>query len=313
MEYWCSGQDPQRTHTEVVRWWVIFVCAGLVFLPLRATWARTITLGSISNKPASEIRRYLPLTGYLAAQLRSEGIDQVKVVVSDGISRMAAMLRQGKVDLLMDSPFPSLAVSHLSGSKLLLRRWMRGQEDYHGLIFTRRDSGLQRLEDLGGRIIAFDDPYSTTGYFLPKLKLEETGFAVVEMEEVSGPVERGEVGYVFSGADENTMVWVLRGKVLVGAIDNNAYADKARGKQELLKVLYRTPPLPRDIVSYRADLAPKLVFRIKKILTEMDQSEEGRKALQDFENTSKFDELPPEVMTALIQFRKYMNEEIGPQ
>jgi len=123
--------------------------------------------------------------------------------------------------------------------------------------------------------------------------------------------KRGEVGYVFSQADENTMVWVLRKKVVAGATDEQSYEKEARTSIDLLQVIERSYALPRHVVSYRADLPPKLLAKIKETLIGMDQSEEGRKVLKAFENTTKFDELPEQSMAPLLKASKLLNAELG--
>jgi len=58
-----------------------------------------------------------------------------------------------------------------------------------------------------------------------------------------------------------------------------------------LTVIARTPSVPRHVVSVRAGLPQALLARAKEILLRMDQSEDGKKALAQFEQTAKFDEL----------------------
>jgi len=99
--------------------------------------------------------------------------------------------------------------------------------------------------------------------------------------------------------------------VSAGVLNNQNYPKEARGYLDSLKVIHETFSLPRQIVSYRQDLDPKLVARIKEILIKMDQSEEGRKALQDFENTTKFDELPPQAMAQLSNALQFIDAELG--
>ena len=65
-------------------------------------------------------------------------------------------------------------------------------------------------------------------------------------------------------------------------------------------VLAKTPPVPRHVVSARPGMPQDLLARVKQILMKMDQMEEGKKALQQFDRTAKFDELT-EDNTALIQ------------
>jgi phosphonate transport system substrate-binding protein len=290
--------------------WIVWGAVFLWLIP-QVTWAGSITLGSISLEPAAEVEKFWPLARYLAQQLQAEGIDHGRVVVTDNIRQMAAFVREGRVDLYLDSPFPVLAVSRLSGSRLLLRRWKRGLAEYHAVIFARQDSGISRVEDLQGKMIAFEEPFSSTGYFLPKLVLMQAGLQVVPKSEAADPVGRDEVGYVFSDTDESTMVWVLRGIVSAGAMDNHRFPTEAKGSLQSLKIIHETVAIPRHIVSARADLAPPLVARIKDILRHMDQLEEGKKVLQAFEGTTKFDDIPEHALDLLLNSIPLIDAEFG--
>jgi phosphonate transport system substrate-binding protein len=105
------------------------------------------------------------------------------------------------------------------------------------------------------------------------------------------------------------VVWVVRHKVQAGAVDNHSLLREAREQLPTLKILYRTDALPRQIVSYRTTLSPLLVARIKAVLLQMDQSEEGKKVLQAFEETTKFDEIPEHAMDYLLQFKQFVETE----
>ncbi len=294
-------------------WGILFFAFGVnAFVLPRLAWAGPINVGSISIEPASEIKRFLPFANYLAKQLKAEGFDQGKVVVAKSMPEMASFLKEGKVDLYIDSPFPSVAVSRLSGSKFLLRRWKKGIGEYHSVIFTNKDSGISRLEDLKGKIIAFEEPFSSSGYFIPKVALMQEGLKLVPKKDTSDPLAPAEVGYVFSRGDENTMLWVLRGKVMAGAMDNQKYPNEARGNLNSLRIVYKSSSFPRHIVSYRADLPVNLVAKIKETLIKMDQSEEGKKLLQQFEK-SKFDEIPDRSIEPLLKAGKFIDVELGLQ
>jgi phosphonate transport system substrate-binding protein len=274
--------------------------------------ARPLIVGSIHhNDPVHEIEKFWPFVAYLAKQLEADGIDQGKVVVAQSIPQMATWCREGKVDLYLDSPLAAMAVSCLSGSKFLLRRWKKGLSNYHTVIFVDKESGIHRLEDLRGRTIAFDDPYSSLSYLLPKMVLAQAGYTLVPKSQPSEAVLPDEVGYVFSGSDANTMVWVLRGKVLVGAMDSQSYQQEARHHRQRLRILHTTLALPRHIVSARADLSPPLVRRIVEVLTTMAQSAPGRNALQAFQNTTQFDPIPAHALAPLLQTRPFLAAEFG--
>jgi phosphonate transport system substrate-binding protein len=289
---------------------MVFVGGLLAIVPGLALGA-TLTLGSVDGSPWNEIKKFLPLSAFLEKELKPDGIDHVKVIVSKSIPEMAAALREGKIDVYLDSPYPTIAVGRLSGAKLLLRRWKKGVSEYHSVIFAHKDARVERLEDLKGKSIALEDPWSSTGYFFPKIAMMERGLKLAQKNGPADPVGSGEIGYVFSSQEENMMMWVLRGKVAAGAMDNANYVKEAREEIDKLKILHRSVPIPRHIVSYRADLPAKLVSRLKEVLTNMEHTAEGKKALDDFEKTTKFDEIPAGGLAVLFKARGFIDSELA--
>ncbi|HYA28096.1 MAG TPA: phosphate/phosphite/phosphonate ABC transporter substrate-binding protein [Acidobacteriota bacterium] len=282
--------------------------AAVLLLP-KIVCAVSFNLGSINFSPVDETKKFAPLANYLAQQLKSEGIDQGKVIVADSIPAMAALLRARKVDFYIDSLFPSFAVSHLSGSKFLLRRWKMGKSDYRSVIFTRKDSGIARLEGLKGKVIAFEEPFSSSGYFFPKVDLLRTKLRLAPKGQGPETVKGDEVRYIFSHGDTNTIFLVLNGAADAGAIDGEKYFMLTKNL-EGFKVIHETDSLPRQIVSYRTDLPVKLVTRVKQILLTMPKSDEGAKVLREFESTTKFDEVPPQAMDLMMGLKKYVHAEL---
>lgn len=279
-----------------------------------ALHAGELAVGSIAQSPSREVVKFKPFTDYLAANLKPYGIDGVKLVVADSIKEMGRLMREGKVDIYIDSPFPIVAVSRLAGSGFLLRRWKRGTGEYRSLIFVRKDSGIEGLEDLKGKVIAFEEPYSTTGYFMPKMMLVASGLRPAHLKDPFVKVPPGRVGYVFSYDDENTMVWVLRGRAAAGAMDEYHFETEAKAGLKDLKVLCKSRVLPRQVVSYRKGLEPEVVARIKAVLQEMDRREDGKKVLEGFEDTTMFDEPAGGIAKALaplLEYGNYIDLEFG--
>ena len=269
--------------------------------------AQTITVGTIDDEAADMMKRFLPLATYLGQELRAEGFTQGRVVVAQTTAEMATYLREHKVDLHIDSYVRALALNRVAGSRPFLRRWKKGVAEYHGVIFVRNDSIISKLEDLRGKTVAFDEPYSAVGYLLPKMLLMEKGLNLIPVNTLPGA--HG-VSYAFAGSDENTMQWVLNGKITAGAMDNQRYVNEARARVNELKILEKTPSVPRHVVGARGDLPPNLLSRIKEILMRMDRSEGGKKVLQDLEQTAKFDDLTEQNIALSQKLKKLIEAEL---
>ena len=289
---------------------------SLLFSSLTLAWpaigqSTTLHIGAISDQPAAQIKKFLPLANYLTAELKPDGVERVKTVVTRTMTEMAALLKAGKADIYIDSPFPTIVASRVAGSRILLRRWKNGEADYYSVIFTRKDSDIEQLKNLVGKIVCFKDEDSSSGYLLPKILFADKGLKLTYKSNLAESVAPNEIGYVFSGDERNTVEWVLRGRVPAGAIDYQRYVKEARDRVNDFKIVAQSFPVPRHLVSHRADLSPVLVARIKELLLRMNQSADGKKALVDFEKTSKFDEVPNESLAPLMKNRGLIEAELG--
>jgi phosphonate transport system substrate-binding protein len=122
--------------------------------------AKTITLGIVAPMNQKEVEEHFrDFVRYVARKLSSAPPIEGRVVVTSTQSQLANLLTERKVDFYMESPYPTYLINSVYGAgKLLLRRWKGGMAEYYALIFTKRNSETKRLEDLRGKIIAFEDP-----------------------------------------------------------------------------------------------------------------------------------------------------------
>jgi len=256
---------------------------------------KTVALGLISQRPQEEAEEFFrDFVRYVARKLSTTSAIEGRVVVAPTMLQLAKLLKEKKVDFYMDSPYPTYLINGQGAAQLLLRRWRGGMAEYRSILFTRRGSETTRLEDLLGKIIAFEDARSTSAYFLPKVFLLRKGFRLTEKPsfEAEAKVAPREVGYIFTNSAEKIVDLVLSNKVAAGAFSNDDYERLEEKRRADLTIMAETEMFPRYLVSVRKDLAPALMIRLKEILLSMHQDGEGQKVLQKADNTTKFDMLP---------------------
>ncbi len=263
-----------------------------------------LVIADISDAPTKTTASFQPMADYLADHLAEHGIQEGVVRVAPDLDSMARLLESSEVDLYFDSPYPALFVSDVSGAEPVLRRWKDGVSEYHAVIFTLASSDIETVDDLQGHLIAFDEAYSTSGYMLPLAHLMEAGLTMTEKRAATASVADDEVGYLFSGDDDNSVQWVISSLVVAAAVDSATFAEIPEATRAQLRVIAETEALPRHVLVVGPHLDPALKDAIRSVLTTMHENEEGQEVLAAFQSTSQIDEFPGGVEQGLARMRE---------
>src|SRR6266508_5069965 len=223
------------------------LCSDAADLMPMQNEAKTITLGLASQVNQKEIEEHFRnCADYIARRLLAPANGEGKVIIAATVSELAKLLDQKKVDFFMESPYPSYVVNQVHGAaKLLLRRWKGGKAEYRSLIATNKASGTSRLQDLRGKIIAFEDPESTSGYFLPKFFLQRNGFKLSQVSAPTVAVPPTEVGYIFAKTQASLVDLLLSKQVAAGALSDGVYATVDEKTKAELNIVAHTELLTR--------------------------------------------------------------------
>ncbi len=263
--------------------------------PLRAEEtprAETIIVGVVKSDAQKAFPKMEALVNYLAGQLGPVGIKYGGAVVAATNDEMAALLQSGAVDVLSETPFAAVHLEN-AGAEILLREWKNGVAEYRGLLVVRKDSGIDSLDDLVGRIAAFEDRSSTTGFLLPLAILHQHGIRAVEIPE-GDSAPPGAVGYVFASDGINIAAWIVRGLAAVGAVKEQDWDDPLRTPDALkndLAILFTSEALPRSLFLARASLPENLKQAIKDIMLRAHEDEAGIEALKIYNGVEKYDDV----------------------
>jgi len=92
---------------------------------------------------------------------------------------------------------------------VLVKTNLDGSYGYHSIGFARADSGIASLDDMQGKVFAFGDPNSTSGYLIPSVEIPAAVGATMESGDYFGEVR-------FVGGHEQTIVAVANGDVDAG-------------------------------------------------------------------------------------------------
>lgn len=302
-----------RLHRDVrmrcvnIKWFFIF-CSLL--LPTYGLCSpASITLASISQSPKNEIKKLDPLISYIALNLNDPRFKTGKIRVEKDVSKLLIGLRDRKIDLFIGEPFVTSLLYRMGDLRPFLQLPTHKTDKHSALIIVSKNSSIKTLRDLRGKTIAFDNALSSIGYMLPKISLIDKGYRLT-FKKPNTPISSDDIYYVFSGANENTLLWVQRGKAEAGAIDSEIFRQQSKDVIQDFRILDKTIPLPPLMISYRSNLSPDLIEKIKNILKKMHQSENGKKILEDLGDAEKFQDIPKSTTDFLLRKQDFLLKEI---
>lgn len=270
---------------------------------------KMLVFGRVHDDPVRSIRDRQEFVDYIAKKLAPTGITGARILVVERMQLLAQALKDGKVDMFHDSVAPTMVISRAAGSIPILRQWKYGEPDYAGMIVVNNKSGIHSLSDLKGKVIAFDEPHSTSASILPRMLLEEKKLKLIEVK-AAGTVKPDAVGYMY-GADGSSLEVLITGRA-DAATSIQREIERLRPEiRDNLKIIAKTMLAPRQLLSVRKDLDPKLIQQLKEILINMERDPEGQAVLKRQQNTTKFDEIPPESLVQMKQIEKYVFSSLG--
>ena len=147
---------------------------------------------------------------------------------------------------------------------------------YHGLIFVRKDSGIETIRQMKNKRFAFVDKATTAGYLLP--------LEYFRKNRVKDYKQYFRETY-FTGTHEDAIYDVLNRKADVGAAKNTVFDRLAKTDERLsreLVILEKSPDVPENGLALRKDLDDELKRNIREILLTMHRDPKGKEVLRRF-------------------------------
>jgi phosphate/phosphite/phosphonate ABC transporter binding protein len=101
----------------------------------------------------------------------------LEIMVSEAKSyeELAHRLISGEVDIAWLPPIPLVALERRRAAAPLVSHHRDGSSNFHCVLVARQDSPIESAADLRGRKAAWVDPFSASGYVLPRIELFARG------------------------------------------------------------------------------------------------------------------------------------------
>jgi len=249
----------------------------LVFLLLAGAFSSaqaekfTIRFGLTAVVSWEDVRRVREWADYLS----SRSGYPVRFVQRPTYWEIMRLLQTGDLDFAWICGGPFVQKREPEFLKLVAVPIYHGKPLYHSLIIVHQDSPYRNFDDLKGRIFAYTEQLSNSGYLYPQTVLIDRG--------IRSDNYFRQTLFTFSHAE--SIEAVADSVADGGAVDSYVWEYMWRTRPELVgktRVIQRSPAFGFPPVVAHLGIDEAVVERMTEVLTGMNADSTGRKLLADF-------------------------------
>jgi phosphonate transport system substrate-binding protein len=241
---------------KVLVLWLIVVCSGLG-CP-EAYCAEKIRFGIVPQQSAAELAKlWVPLLGYLQEK---SGLELVFETAKD-IPTFEKRLAAGEYDVGYMNPYHYIVFHTSPGYTAFARE--KGAK-LQGVIVVRKDSNLNKIEELAGKTLAFPAPAAFAATILPLAHLKSQGITVTPS---------------FTSSHDSVYMGVARGFFPAGGGINRTFENAKAETRDELRVLWMTPQYTPHALAAHPRVPKESMRRLQAATLGMDADPRGREVL----------------------------------
>ena len=268
----------------------------------------TLVVGRVSDDPKRAFPRVEMFANHLSDGLKELGFERGTAFIAADNREMLQALRDGVVDVVSESLFSAMRLVAGGNAEVLLLEEKRGAFIYHSVFFSRKDGPVQRIADLKGRKIGFEDPGSTSGYRLPRALLEAEGLELTPLASVDEAVPSDKVGYVLLFREINIATAVAHRIIDAGVVNDSDWNNRKRipdRMREQLSLFHISESFPRSLLLVRAGLKPEIKERIRDILLAGSSDSAASEVFRSYYSVGGYEPLDAKVASQLRDIEQY--------
>ena len=236
----------------------LILASSILSGPIHAAEPKLLRFASYATeRPSEELRKMEPFQKAVEKGLSERGIAlRVDVRIYPTYDEGIQALVNGEVDFARLGPVSYVTAKQRNTRlSLLAVEEHEGDKTFSGLIVVPKNSSIHHLSDLRGKKIAFGDPISTTGRYLPQAELVKAGLTAKDL-----------ASYDYLGRHDKVVFAVASGTHDAGATNERTFAKYAaeRNLRELVRF-----PSPTQAWVARSDLDASTVKALRATLLAM--------------------------------------------
>ncbi len=227
-----------------------------------------IAVGAIIS-PAKSLIFYEDIFDYIGETLGRD----VEMVQRKTYAEVNFLIKEGRIDAAFVCSRPYVEGHRGFRMELLCVPVCFGKTEYQSYFIVHKDSAIQDIEGLRGKVFAFSDPLSNTGMLVP-------AYILAKMDQTPDSFFRK---YIFTYSHDNSIRSVAEKFVDGAAVDSLIWEYLNAKEPEWTaqtRVIHKSDPcaIPPVVVSPNID--PALKERLRSAFLNMHKDPRGRNILQ---------------------------------
>ena len=217
-----------------------------------------LTFGIVPQQAASTLAR---LWSPIFELLSQNANFQLRFATARDIPTFEKRLALGEYDIAYMNPYHYTVFHDSVGYQALVKQ---KDKQIKGIIVVRKDSPIQSLAELDGKLIAFPAPGAFAASVLPRANLKLEGIAT-------------KIKYV--GSHDSVYLAVAQNLVDAGGGVKRTFNTMDASTSEQLRVLWETPGYTPHAVAVHPRVSSAIVNELKRRLVELTALPEGSRVL----------------------------------
>lgn len=244
--------------------------------PIKMYFVPSLEAGKIVTSGQAVADHLTEATGY-----------HFKVAVPTSYAAVIEAMGTKETDIAWLATFAYILANEKYGAEVALTTVRNGLTKYKGQFLARRDSDIDSMQDIDGKIIAYTDASSTSGHVYPSVILKAKNIKPKN--------------YIFAGGHSQAILAVYDGTADVActfwspAAENGEIRDARRtifdthpDVVEKIKIVDFTDWIPNDTVTFRKDFPEEMKTEIVESLLHFANTEEGHQTLLELLDIDNF-------------------------
>jgi len=174
---------------------------------------------------------------------------KIKLNVAKSYEEVVDIAKKGDADVIWTATNHYVEnIDEFGDYTPIFRPVRHGNDKYRGIIITSNKSNINEMKDLKGKVFAFTDINSTSGYILPKALLENK--YSIDIYSFFSDIK-------YLGSHDSVIENVYYGKVDAGAVFEDAPETILKERKNGVRILDRTEYILNEPIIVKKDISEK--------------------------------------------------------